>query len=126
MTSVKGLNGFALGEAYAESIGIHTKGLKTRVLVVTSLLTGAVTAFCGPVTFIGIAAPHLVRRMAGTGDHRILIPASALSGGGLLLACDLLTGLPGAGEVLPLNAVTALFGAPVVIWVLIRSTYRFN
>jgi len=126
MGSVKGLNGFALGEAYAQSIGINTKRLKILVLIVTSLLTGAVTAFCGPVTFIGIAAPHFIRRVAGTSDHRVLLPASALSGACLLLACDMLTLLPGGDEVLPLNAVTALFGAPVVIWILLRSkTYFF-
>lgn len=125
IASVKGLNGFSLGTTYAESIGIHTKNLKIMVLVATSLLTGAVTAFCGPVTFVGIAAPHLVRRMVGTNDHRVLIPLSALVGSCLLLACDLLTLLPGNGEVLPLNSITALFGAPVVIWVLLRTKPAF-
>ena len=123
--SVKGLNGFALGNSYAESIGINTKALKISILVSSSLLTGAVTAFCGPVTFVGIAAPHLIRRIADTNDHLYLIPMSALTGSLLVLACDLITQLPGSGQVLPLNSVTALLGAPVVIWVLMRTKSAF-
>jgi iron complex transport system permease protein len=89
-------------------------------LASTSVLAGAVTAFCGPVAFLGLAVPHLCRSLFRTADHRILIPACLLLGASLSLASDLASRLPGGGRALPLNAVTALVGAPVVIWVLLR------
>lgn len=120
-TSVKSLNASALGESYLQSMGLSPKLLRWRVLLATSLVTGTITAICGPITFIGIAGPHLVKQFFRITDHRLLLPLSALSGAALVLACDLLSQLPGGGSVLPLNAVTALFGAPIVMWVILRS-----
>lgn len=120
-TSVKSLNANLLGEFYLKSSGLNPGMLRWKVLLSASILTGTITAICGPITFIGIAGPHLVKQVFRITDHRLLIPLSALSGAGLVLLCDLLTQLPGAGSVLPLNAVTALFGAPVVIWVILRT-----
>jgi len=91
------------------------------VLVATALLAGTVTAFCGPFSFIGIAVPHLCRGIVQTSDHRLLLPACALLGGTLALLAALLSEVPGSALVLPLNAVTALMGAPIVIWVILRQ-----
>jgi iron complex transport system permease protein len=91
------------------------------VIASTSLLTGAVTAFCGPVAFVGLAVPHLTRLIINTNNHRMLIPAVILSGGILMLFCDIVSQLPGTAYVLPINAVTALIGAPVVVWIIVRA-----
>ena len=120
-TSVKSLNANLLGDFYLKSAGLNPAVLRWKVLISASVLTGIITAICGPVTFIGIAGPHLVKQFFRITDHRQLVPLSALSGAGLVLLCDLLTQLPGSGSILPLNAVTALFGAPVVIWVILRT-----
>jgi iron complex transport system permease protein len=118
---VKPLNALLLGETYARSLGVSLH--RTRVLLLggASVLAGAVTAFCGPVAFLGLATPHLCRGLFRTADHRVLVPASVLLGAALALASDLAAGLPGTGRALPLNAVTALVGAPVVIRVLLRG-----
>jgi iron complex transport system permease protein len=121
LSSLKSLNASTLGSSYLQSMGLNPKVLRWKVLVATSLVTGTITAICGPITFIGIAGPHLVKQFFRVTDHRLLLPMSALSGAALVLACDLLSQLPGGGSVLPLNAVTALFGAPIVIWVILRS-----
>lgn len=119
--SSKGLDAHDLSTGYAESLGIQTSGLRRSVLISAALLTGSITAFCGPVTFVGIAGPHLVRVLSGGNMHIRLVPNSALAGAILVLACDLISSLPGPGRFLPLNAVTALVGAPVVIWIIYRS-----
>jgi iron complex transport system permease protein len=116
----KPLNALLLGWTYARSLGVPIQGLRALLLASTSLLAGAVTAFCGPVAFLGLAVPHLCRGLFRTADHRILIPACLLLGASLSLASDLVSRLPGGDRALPLNAVTALIGAPVVIWVLLR------
>lgn len=119
--ALKSLNASALSESYLMTLGLSPGRLRWQVLLATSLMTGTITAICGPITFIGIAGPHLVKQLFRITDHKLLLPLSALSGAALVLLCDLLTQLPGSGSVLPLNAVTALFGAPVVIWVILKS-----
>lgn len=122
----KQLNALLLGETYARSLGVRLRTGRTLVVLAASLLAGSVTAFCGPIGFVGIAVPHLARGLFGTSDHRWLLPASALLGAVLLLTCDLLAQWPGRQVVLPLNVVTALLGAPVVIWVVVRRGHLFS
>ncbi|HPH46850.1 MAG TPA: iron chelate uptake ABC transporter family permease subunit, partial [Chryseolinea sp.] len=96
---------------------------QSRFLIIfsTSILTGAVTAFCGPIAFVGLAVPHLTKLLIKTHNHRILIPAVVMMGASLLLFCDIIAQLPGSKYVLPINAITALVGAPVVIWIILRA-----
>lgn len=117
----KTLNALLLGEAYARSMGVNVKLARIGVIVSASLLAGATTAFCGPVGFIGVAVPHVTRAILGTSDHRQIVPASLVFGALLALIADLIAQMPGSQAVLPLNTVTALFGVPVVAWVLLRS-----
>ena len=114
----KPLNGMLLGEDYARSMGLRILPLRIFVIVLTALLTGTTTAFCGPVAFIGVAVPHLARMVMDSSDHRVLLPATALLGAMTALTADLLAQLPGSHAVLPLNAVTALIGSPVIIWLI--------
>jgi iron complex transport system permease protein len=116
----KPLNALLLGWAYARSLGVHAGRLRFALLAATSLLAGAVTAYCGPVGFLGLAVPHLCRGLFRTADHRVLLPACVLLGAALSLGADLASRLPGGGRSLPLNAITALLGAPVVIAILMR------
>ncbi|MCD8292819.1 MAG: iron ABC transporter permease [Prevotellaceae bacterium] len=115
---VKPLNALLLGEAYAENLGVNTKRLRNTLLVVTGLLVAITTAFCGPVAFIGLAMPHVARLLLGTENHRPLLPVTILTGSAVALLCNLLCMLPGAWGVIPLNAVTPLVGAPVIIYVI--------
>jgi iron complex transport system permease protein len=119
--STKALNALLLGERYAASMGVPVRLARVTILLSASLLAGGVTGFAGPIAFIGVAAPHLARPAVGTSDHRSLLPATALIGASLALVAEILAQLPGQAGVLPLNAVTALLGAPVVIWVLAGS-----
>ncbi|MBD3931323.1 iron ABC transporter permease [Streptomyces chumphonensis] len=121
LLTAKRLNALLLGEDYARTMGLNVRRSRDLALLGTSLLAGAATAFCGPVAFLGLAVPHLTRVALGTSDHRALVPASMLAGAFLALACALLSQPPGTDAVLPLNAITSLFGAPVVITFLIRS-----
>ncbi|MFP4388246.1 MAG: iron chelate uptake ABC transporter family permease subunit [Desulfococcaceae bacterium] len=116
----KPLNGLLLGEDYARSMGLGIFPLRIAVIGLTALLTGTVTAFCGPVAFIGVAVPHLARAVMNSSDHRRLLPAVVLLGGMTALAADLVAQFPGSDAVLPLNAVTALIGAPVIVWFILR------
>ena len=118
---VKPLNAFLLGETYARSMGLNVGLARLGVITTSSSLAGIVTAFCGPIGFLGVAVPHLCRSLFGTSDHRVLLPAVTLMGGILALGADLLAQLPGSQLTLPLNAVTALLGAPVVAWVILRQ-----
>lgn len=120
---VKSFNAMLLGERYAASMGVNLYQLRWAMIVSTGILAGSATAFCGPVAFIGIAVPHLARMMFQTGDHRVLFPASALIGAGFLLVCDIFSQLPGTAETLPINAVTSLFGAPLVIWLILKRNF---
>ena len=117
----KALNALLLGEAYARSLGLNVARTRRWLIFSASLLAGTVTAFCGPIGFLGVATPHLCRVLFRTADHRVLLPTSALLGATLALLADLLAQLPGSQSILPLNVVTSLFGVPVVIWVLLRQ-----
>lgn len=118
--AAKSLNALLLGERYAESMGVDVRRDRFVILLTTSLLAGVVTAFTGPIGFVGVAAPHLARPLVGTSDHRVLLPAAALIGTAMALGAEVVAQLPGQRGVLPLNAVTAIIGVPVVIWVLTR------
>ncbi|MEZ4595167.1 MAG: iron ABC transporter permease [Chloroflexota bacterium] len=119
--SAKPLNALLLGETYAQSLGLSVRQARFSVLISASLMAGAITAFCGPIGFVGVAVPHLCRSLFGTSNHRLLVPATILLGGIVALVADLLAQLPGSQITLPLNAVTALIGAPVVTWVILRQ-----
>ena len=119
----KPLNALLLGESYAASMGVAVDRARYLILTATARLAGAVTAFCGPIAFLGVAVPHLVRGLLGSADHRLLIPASILAGAAVALTSDLVAQLPGSGAVLPLNAVTALLGAPVIAGVILRRRH---
>jgi len=121
LVSSKMLNALLLGENYAGSIGLNIKLARTVIFVCTSVLAGSVTAFCGPIGFIGIAVPHMVRIAFKTSDHKILLPGTILMGGTVMLLSDIISQLPGTESVLPINAVTSLIGIPVVIWVIFRN-----
>ncbi|ASV31904.1 iron ABC transporter [Maribacter cobaltidurans] len=119
--SIKPLNGYLLGEHYAQSLGIHLKKSRFLIIIATGILAGSITAFAGPIAFIGLAVPHLTRQIFNTTDHKILVPAVLMYGSITLLLCDIVAQLPGQAEVLPINAITSLIGAPVVIWLLMRK-----
>ena len=122
LLSAKTLNALLLGERYAESMGVAVRRDRFLILLVASLLAGVVTAFAGPIGFIGIAAPHLARPLVATSDHRALLPASAMIGAITALVAGVVSKTPGQSGVLPLNAVTAILGVPVVVWVLTRRS----
>jgi cobalamin transport system permease protein len=117
----KPLNALILGEKQASSVGVNIRRTRIIILLATSVLAGSITAYCGPIAFIGLAVPHLTRVAFATSNHRILIPAVALSGAMLMILCDFIAQLPGSSHILPINAVTAIIGGPVVIWVIIRK-----
>jgi iron complex transport system permease protein len=118
---IKTLNSFLLGEQYAISMGVSIPRSRFWIIVATGILAGAVTAFAGPIAFIGLAVPHLCRQLFGSTDHRVLVPAVLLYGPILLLLCDTVAQMPSSAYVLPINAITSLVGAPIVIWLLVRK-----
>ncbi len=118
---VKGLNAMLLGDQYAASVGVSVFRLRLVTMLSAALIAGVVTAFCGPIGFIGLAVPHLARAVLRTADQRLLFPACILIGITLACLCGALAQMPGRNATLPINAATALFGAPVVVWVLLRS-----
>ncbi|WP_436517581.1 iron chelate uptake ABC transporter family permease subunit [Ekhidna sp. To15] len=118
----KPLNALLLGENYAESLGLNLKKSRMLIIINTSLLAGTITAFCGPIAFIGLAVPHIARMLFNTGNHLLLTPLVILLGSILLIVFDILAQLPGMQETLPINAVTSLFGAPFVIWLILRKS----
>jgi iron complex transport system permease protein len=121
--SIKSLNAWLLGENYAQSLGIAITRSRILMIFSASILTGGVTAFCGPIAFVGLAVPHLVKIMFNTHNHKTLIPLVMIGGAALLLLCDVLTNIPGQSRILPINALTALVGAPVVISVILRNRF---
>lgn len=121
LVATKSLNAFLLGEAYAVSLGVRILLWRTWVLIAASILTGAVTGFCGPIGFIGVAVPHLCRSLLQSSDHRVLFPFVIVMGATIALFADFIAQVPGSNVVLPLNAITALIGAPIVIWLLLRK-----
>jgi iron complex transport system permease protein len=120
LVSAKPLNALLLGERYARSMGLPVSRVRFWIVVSASVLAGTVTAFCGPIGFLGVAVPHLCRSLFGTSDHRVLVPAVALTGALVALLADLIAHVPGSETTLPLNAITALIGTPVVAWVILR------
>ncbi|MDX1828302.1 MAG: iron ABC transporter permease [Lutibacter sp.] len=118
---IKPLNSLLLGENYAKSMGVNIKLTRNITLISTSLLTGVITAFSGPIAFIGLAVPHLTKLLFKTSNHKTLIPAVAISGAIIMLICDSIAQLPNSEYTLPINAITSLFGAPIIIWLLIRK-----
>jgi iron complex transport system permease protein len=113
---IKPLNGWLIGENYARSLGIKIERARMWIVIASGILTGSVTAFCGPIAFVGLAVPHLVRLMLPTSNHKILLPATILGGSILLLFCDVVAQQISVTQSLPLNAITSLIGAPLVIW----------
>jgi len=118
---IKPLNAFLLSDEYAKSMGVSVKQTRNSIIVISSLIAGVITAFAGPIVFVGVAVPHLSRNLFITSDHRVLVPAVLLIGAILMLVCDIISQLPGTTMVLPINSVTALFGAPVVIWIILQN-----
>ena len=118
---IKPLNALLLGERYAENLGVRVRRVRHVLLAVVGVLTAVTTAFCGPVLFIDLAVPHIARLLLGTANHRILLPATLLAGGAVALACNLVCLLPGEAGLIPLNAVTPLIGAPIVIYVIVSQ-----
>jgi iron complex transport system permease protein len=123
---IKPLNALMLGDRYAENLGVNIIRVRNWLLVITGLLTAIVTAFCGPVAFIGLAVPHIARLLFHTDNHRLLMPATMLTGAVVALLCNVLCFLPGTLGVIPLNAVTPLIGAPVIIYVILRGRQTTN
>ena len=121
LTIIKPLNSLLLGENYAVSLGVNLKKTRNITLLVTGLLTGVITAFSGPIAFIGLAVPHLTKLLIKTSNHRVLLPSVAVAGAIVMLISDTIAQLPNIEYSLPINAVTSLFGAPIVIWLLVRK-----
>ncbi len=118
---VKPMNAWLLGNSYAQSLGVNIRSCRISMIIVACVLTGAVTAFCGPIAFVGLAVPHFARLIFRTHDVRVLLPASVICGAILLLVCDIIAQSPGSAYVLPINAVTALIGAPAVISIVLKA-----
>ena len=118
---IKPLNSLLLGENYAKSMGVNVKKTRNLTLFATSILTGVITAFSGPIAFIGLAVPHLTKLLFNTSNHKILLPAVGISGAIIMLICDAIAQLPTSEYTLPINAITSLFGAPIIIWLLVRK-----
>lgn len=119
--NIKPLNALLLGENYARSLGINYKRTRFIIILATSILTGSITSFAGPIAFIGLAVPHIAKLVFQTSNHTILFWSTMLFGGIIMLICDSISQLPGSDLTLPINAVTSIFGAPIVIWLLIRK-----
>ena len=125
---IKPLNALLLGTRYAENLGVNIKRTRNLLLIATGILTAVTTAFCGPVSFIGLAVPHIARLLLGTSNHNSLLPVTLLTGSAIALLCNLICILPGESGIIPLNAVTPVLGAPVIIYVIInqRRIQYFN
>jgi iron complex transport system permease protein len=119
--SIKNLNTMLLGDRYAGSLGINLQHSRFMIILATSLLAGSITAFAGPIAFIGLAIPHLCRQLFKTSNHKVLLPAVVLMGAVVMLLCDVIAQVPSSELTLPINAITALVGAPVVIWILVKQ-----
>lgn len=128
MAFIKPLNALLLGPRYAQSLGINLRRMRNALLLLSGVLTAVVTAFCGPIGFIGLVVPHITRMIVGTSNHNILLPATALCGAAVALLCALLSVMPGVGGVIPINAITPVIGVPVIIYIIIcrRRLSYFN
>lgn len=120
MLLAKPLNLMLMGDLYALNLGLNVKRARMWIIISAGILTAIVTAYCGPIMFIGLAVPHIARGLFRTSDHRILLPATLLCGMGLALLCNLISKIPGANGVIPINSVTALIGAPIALYVLLK------
>ena len=116
---IKPLNGLLLGEDYARGLGIHIERTRWMMVLASCLLAGSITAFCGPIAFIGVAVPHIARGIFATSNHRLTVPASALIGANILLVCDILCNL--GTYSLPISTMSALFGAPIILWIVLKK-----
>ena len=125
---IKPLNALLLGNRYAENLGVNIKRTRNLLLIATGILTAVTTAFCGPVSFIGLAVPHIARLLLGTSNHNSLMPVTLLTGSAVALLCSLVCILPGESGIIPLNAVTPVLGAPVILYVIVnqRRIQYFN
>ncbi|MCD7925687.1 MAG: iron ABC transporter permease [Bacteroides sp.] len=125
---IKPLNALLLGTRYAENLGVNIRRTRNLLLIATGLLTAITTAFCGPISFIGLAVPHIARLMLGTSNHNSLLPVTMLTGGAIALLCNFICILPGEAGIIPLNAVTPVLGAPIIIYVIVnqRKIQYFN
>ena len=121
LSALKGLNVLMIGEQYALTMGVNVKFIRVMIFLSTSILAGTVTAFCGPIGFIGIAVPHITRMIFRSSDHRILLPGTILTGSSIMLISDIISQLPGSNRILPVNSVTAIIGIPVVIWIILKK-----
>jgi iron complex transport system permease protein len=117
--SIKSLDALLLGENYAKSVGLNFKKARFIIIIATSILAGSITAFAGPIAFVGLAVPHIAKLLFQTSNHKILFFSTLLMGGILMLLCDIISQLPFLSMTLPINAITSIMGAPVVIWLLI-------
>ena len=126
LVSIKPLNALLLGENYARSLGINYKRTRLIIILATSILAGSITAYAGPIAFIGLAVPHIAKLVFQTSNHTILFWATLLLGAIIMLICDSISQLPGSDFTLPINAVTSIFGAPIVIWLLVRKRKMMN
>jgi iron complex transport system permease protein len=119
MLSIKSLDALLLGENYAKSVGLNFKKARFIIIIATSILAGSITAFAGPIAFVGLAVPHIAKLLFQTSNHKTLFFSTLLIGGILMLLCDLISQMPFLSMPLPINAITSIMGAPVVIWLLI-------
>lgn len=126
LLNIKPLNALLLGENYARSLGMNYKKTRLIIILATSVLTGSITAFAGPIAFIGLAVPHIAKLVFQTSNHTILFWSTMLLGAIIMLICDSISQLPGSDITLPINAVTSMFGAPIVIWLLLRKRKMMN
>jgi len=126
LVSIKPLNALLLGENYARSLGMNYKKTRLIIILATSILAGSITAYAGPIAFIGLAVPHIAKLVFQTSNHTVLFWSTLLLGAIIMLICDSISQLPGSDLTLPINAVTSIFGAPIVIWLLIRKRKMMN
>jgi iron complex transport system permease protein len=119
--SIKSLDALLLGENYAKSMGLNIRKSRFIIMIATSILAGSITAFAGPIAFVGLAVPHLAKLLFQTSNHKILFWSTILIGAIIMLLCDMISQMPGFDFTLPINAITSIVGAPVVIWLLIRK-----
>lgn len=118
---IKPLDALLLGDRYAQNLGTHVQRTRQGLLLTTGLLTATTTAFCGPISFLGLAVPHIARLSLGTTSHRILMPGTMLMGACLTLVCNLLSTLPSSGSLIPINVITPLIGAPVILYIILKK-----
>lgn len=123
---VKPLNALLMGETFSRSVGVNMKWTRIAIFASASILAGGVTAFCGPLAFIGIAVPHITRLMFSTSDHKVLVPGAVITGAAVVLLSDIISNLPGGGHIIPVNTVTSLIGIPVVLWIIAGKNMKGN